>query len=443
MATWDWKVNNVHIPAPNSRTLDPDAPRAWNNLTFDPTSAYDLRRHLGARVDEPGRLMASLDKFLASDIAWLASGASTNGGHQVPSDGFFKEFDDLRNATVAGSQGAMDHKAFIELARRLLYDLNTMIDRAIGSTTMVMTVEGTTVPGTPQQPEYLKAFVSMPPSFVRENPGSHAHIATIIQMFIEHVGVPTVASWTRRARARWSLSQRGSVPVPSAAHLPLIQGPLLHTTHYVFCGRVAGWTSLNPIVLAPVPAPVPPAPTPFVPSQDIYDIDEIPMDGVTLDLVTAYERIADLEHHLADSDHQVDILQTCVGDYERLQADAARELMAAEAELARLREENLQLRAGRGIFVPAVYSYQVAHCAASFHTVPWYAFDPFAFDSSDSIHSTAVCPICFHPDDPTWSAGTHKATGPLKWAMEIDSLECFPDHLKGELVLALERDVSI
>jgi chromosome segregation ATPase len=74
------------------------------------------------------------------------------------------------------------------------------------------------------------------------------------------------------------------------------------------------------------------------------------MDGVTLDLVTAYERIADLEHNLADSDHQVDILQTCVGDYERMQADAARELMAAEAELARLREENLQLRADRGMF---------------------------------------------------------------------------------------------
>jgi nitric oxide synthase oxygenase domain/subunit len=62
---------------------------------------------------------------------------------------------------------------------------------------MVMTVEGTTALGMPQQPECLKAFVSMPPSFVRENPSSHTHIVTIIQMFIEHVGVPIVASWTR------------------------------------------------------------------------------------------------------------------------------------------------------------------------------------------------------------------------------------------------------
>jgi hypothetical protein len=74
------------------------------------------------------------------------------------------------------------------------------------------------------------------------------------------------------------------------------------------------------------------------------------MDGVTLDLVTVYEHITNLEHNLADSDHQVDILQMCVGDYEGIQVDAARELMAVEAELAHLREENLQLRADRSMF---------------------------------------------------------------------------------------------
>ncbi|KAJ7340862.1 hypothetical protein DFH08DRAFT_963707 [Mycena albidolilacea] len=422
MATWDWKVNNVHIPAPNSRTLDPDAPKAWNKLTFDPTSAYDLCRHLGPRIDEPGCLMASLDKFLASDIAWLACGASTNGGHQVPSDGFFKEFDDLCNATVAGNQGAMDRKAFIELARRLLYDLSTMIDCAIGSTTMVMTVEGTTAPGTPQQPECLKAFVLMPPSFVCENPGSHAHIATIIQMFIEHVGVPTVASWTRRARARW--------------------GRFCTRPTMFFTVGLQGWTSLNPIVPAPVPAPVPPAPTPFVPSQDVYDIDEIPMDGITLDLVTAYEHIADLEHNLANSDHQVDILQTCVGDYERMQADAARELMAVEAELACLREENLQLRADHALSPPST---PAGLRAALLHSTPSRGAPSTPSRLTARIPSTPppYAPSVSTPTTPRGAQASTRTTGPLKWAMEIDSLECFPDHLKGELVLALERDVSI
>jgi hypothetical protein len=51
-------------------------------------------------------------------------------------------------------------------------------------------------------------------------------------------------------------------------------------------------------------------------------------------------------------------------------------------------------------------------------------------DANLAAHADAVRLIC-------------RVFSPLKWAMEIDSLECFPDRLKGELVLALERDVSI
>ncbi|KAJ6596435.1 hypothetical protein B0H10DRAFT_2232520 [Mycena sp. CBHHK59/15] len=168
-ATWNWRVPGVHIPAPNSRTLDPMAPRPWSSLTFDPSSAYDLRRYLGARVDEAGRFMASIDKFLASDVAWLASGASTDGQHDIAATQFFPEFEELREATAKGSAGSTDRKAFAALVRRLIFDLAIKLDRAIGSTTNVLTVEGTTIPGTPEQPEYLKAQVSMPPSFVLEN----------------------------------------------------------------------------------------------------------------------------------------------------------------------------------------------------------------------------------------------------------------------------------
>jgi hypothetical protein len=83
--------------------------------------------------------MASIDKFLASDIAWLASGASTDGQHDVAANRFFQEFEDLRNATARGSpgmymllqdtvslttsEGSTDRKAFAELVRRLIFDL--------------------------------------------------------------------------------------------------------------------------------------------------------------------------------------------------------------------------------------------------------------------------------------------------------------------------------
>jgi hypothetical protein len=79
----------------------------WSALAFDPVSHYDLRCHLGARVDETGRFMASINKFVASDVAWLAGGASTDGRHTVEPSQFFKEFDDLRNATPSGTAGAL------------------------------------------------------------------------------------------------------------------------------------------------------------------------------------------------------------------------------------------------------------------------------------------------------------------------------------------------
>jgi hypothetical protein len=92
----------------------------WSQLKFDPVSAFDLRRHLGARINESGRFMASLEKFLASDVAWLASGASTDGQHSIDANKFFPEFDDLRNATPAGSSGKiyLSHISFIYLQHK-------------------------------------------------------------------------------------------------------------------------------------------------------------------------------------------------------------------------------------------------------------------------------------------------------------------------------------
>jgi hypothetical protein len=84
--------------------------------------------------------MASIDKFIASDVAWLAGGASTDGQHAVDPDLFFKEFDDLRNATPSGTAGALptrstqhtqltsfegnlERRAWGELTRKVIHDL--------------------------------------------------------------------------------------------------------------------------------------------------------------------------------------------------------------------------------------------------------------------------------------------------------------------------------
>lgn len=96
---------------------------------------------------------------------------------------------------------------------------------------MVIHIDGTTAPGTPSAPEYLKAQVYLPPStVVAELPNAHNSIAEMVQSFIENVGVPTKARWERVGRSYfgWSLKApkssrvfppllRFSTPIPPSA----------------------------------------------------------------------------------------------------------------------------------------------------------------------------------------------------------------------------------
>jgi hypothetical protein len=75
-----------------------------------------------------------------------------------------------------------------------------MYDRLNGSTSMIISSGGTTVPGSPTRPEFLKASVYLPPSFIAHHADLHNHIMDIIQHYIETVGVRTVTMWSQRAR---------------------------------------------------------------------------------------------------------------------------------------------------------------------------------------------------------------------------------------------------
>ena len=75
-----------------------------------------------------------------------------------------------------------------------------------------MHVNGTTAPGSPPSPGYLKAQVYLPPSFVKNNPALHTYILDTVQQFLATVGVATVMSWATRARNElgFSLTQAGN-----------------------------------------------------------------------------------------------------------------------------------------------------------------------------------------------------------------------------------------
>jgi hypothetical protein len=56
-------------------------------------------------MDEACRFNASHDKFLASDLAFLAAGASEDRRHTIKADKFFKEFHDLYDSLPQGAAG--------------------------------------------------------------------------------------------------------------------------------------------------------------------------------------------------------------------------------------------------------------------------------------------------------------------------------------------------
>ncbi|KAJ7500263.1 hypothetical protein B0H11DRAFT_2225809 [Mycena galericulata] len=224
-------IHNWNAPHATSLPVQPPSfngrprknPLPLHALKFNPLGLFELRRHLGIPAD------------------W----DTEDNQHYPNGNGFFPEFDGLRDSVPQDAVGYTARKEFGEKVRLLIFDLITMWDRTWGSTTMLLHIEGTTAPNTPPAPEYLRASVYLPPSFVRRNPDSHLPIAQIVQTFIESVGVPTVLNWTANALLRnWPLTQGGRPPAPN--DIPpntLIPTPkYAGSAHYVFHGRHAGFT---------------------------------------------------------------------------------------------------------------------------------------------------------------------------------------------------------
>lgn len=196
---------------------------------------------------------------------------------------------------------------------------------------MILHVDGTIHPAAPLAPEYLKANVYLPPSFVQENPGSHQSLASIAQLFLEHVGVPTVAAWTRRGHAlNWPLGQQGTVPVRPSQNLPVIpSAEAPGSSHYVFHGRPATGT-------APMVPPVSPISGSQVP---IYDIDQVILDAAEADLLSASERNGYLEGEVKLLRRHLGQCEDAIELYDEREVASQQRIQDLEAELAHLQHE--------------------------------------------------------------------------------------------------------
>jgi len=175
-----------------------------------------------------------------------------------------------------------------------------MYDQLTGSTTMVISSSGTTVPGSPTHPEYLKASVYLPPAFISHHPDLHHSIIDIVQHYIETVGVRTVTIWSQRARRdlHYSLTQVGN-PHQNVL-FNAIPSPKYNSAHYTFLGQPYRITD-DPSA-TPVQAPSP------VGSTALFDLSEDPDMSALM--------IIDLKQHNSELQDQIHVLQQHISDLE-------------------------------------------------------------------------------------------------------------------------------
>ncbi|KAK7052793.1 hypothetical protein R3P38DRAFT_2503193 [Favolaschia claudopus] len=241
---------------------------------------------------------------------------SRDGKHIPTRPGFHRQLTTLRDALPSGIMGNTARKALGGELKDTIFDAATLWDRAYGSTTMILHVEGTTIPNTPSDPQHLRASVYLPPRFVQAHQATHPAIARIVQLFIEELGVATVQQWKADAQHQgWSMTQGGY----GAAHNPhtsvLVPNPEPNSSHYNFYGRPPGVLD-NLLHTAPAP-PAPPAPAPAVVVIEDDDDDDEQFDDATINIMDALERAAYAESRVQELERQVDHLEAQLAAAER------------------------------------------------------------------------------------------------------------------------------
>ncbi|KAJ7717535.1 hypothetical protein DFH07DRAFT_973558 [Mycena maculata] len=339
----DWAapgVRTLPVPPPSHNGYPKVKPQPLHCLRFTPLGIYDLRRHMGVFAHSPSIWNTYHHRFEQADVAWLATGASSDNQHHPPHDaGFFPEFLALRESLPLNENGGyLPRIAFGDLVRKVLFDVATMLDRILGSTTLIIHSEGTTRPNSLMRPEYLSSTVYIPPTFLAQESGrSHSYCAYR----------PALYRDCRRPYGNWrgvpmpdaSLSGRlnQSGPPRSPNYIPpglVIPDPKERgSSVYVFRGRPDG--SLNPPSPAPA-VPAVPAPSEPVASQTSTRYgsegpEEYSQDA--LNLIAEIEHnhvlmqdIADLRSHVTELEDALDNVQALMANRDGEHADVQRRL---------------------------------------------------------------------------------------------------------------------
>lgn len=217
MLGWNWGIPVEILPPSGARPN----PLEWDLLKFNRIGLYDLRRRIGV-PQEPGLYEKYRERFDAADLAWFASGLSTDVTH-FNAKKFPPEFFSIREGIPSRSltrshiqKLTFDLVSITVFAWYLSYAFvqAALWDRAFGGATLILHVEGATRPNTPKSPEYIKAPVYFPGYLIQTDRRFSPVIYELVQKFIADIGIPVIEHWEECAQDIWPLNQVAPVPKP-------------------------------------------------------------------------------------------------------------------------------------------------------------------------------------------------------------------------------------
>ncbi|RXW12533.1 hypothetical protein EST38_g13321 [Candolleomyces aberdarensis] len=175
------------------------------------------------------------DRLATCDLAFFSHGASLDDGPREH-DAFHQALTNFRQGT---NDGGLRNVIQLRM-KRAIFDLAAMLDQMTGGATLVVSMPGALVPGSPPTSEHIKANVYIPKVVLKEieRQGRPNPVPDIVQTVIREIGEPTVVRFERAREKRWAY-KRGQIPTPRP--LPQIDGMPMPmpagSSRYLFYGR--------------------------------------------------------------------------------------------------------------------------------------------------------------------------------------------------------------
>ena len=111
MQHWNWGIP-IAIPEPPNAGAQP---LGWDNLKFNQIGLFDIRCRIGVFASEPGVYDKHHTRFDAADLAWFASGLSTDV-IQLTQNVFAHEFNILCQGMPSGQTGSHTCMCYLHIS---------------------------------------------------------------------------------------------------------------------------------------------------------------------------------------------------------------------------------------------------------------------------------------------------------------------------------------